>query len=146
MGTVSQMLQEPEEAGERRFWDTVVRVLWTLLIILLVLGLLASLTAILGWRRYLLLSVFGLLAGASLSLAFSGSAHSRELTSLVLGAVTFPFLAVYVGAVAARDDAALGAYSASLVPFLAHALGAVLGGVGVARLWSDRPSPKGAAP
>jgi hypothetical protein len=143
----SDHLLEPEEAREQYFWGTLLRVLATLLIILLVLGVLAALTALLGWRPFLLLSFLGLLAGASVTVALSGSARSRELTALVLGAVTLPLLAAYLGGVAVRDDVAFGAYSASLFPFLAHASGAVLGGVGISRVWAGRPGrPEGVPP
>jgi hypothetical protein len=76
----------------------------------------------------------------------SGSPRGRELTGLVLGTVTLPLLAAHLAEVGTRGDDLLGAYSASLVPFLAHATGAVLGGVALARLWSDRPPSQGAAP
>ncbi len=136
---MGESLQDPEDAAERHFWSVVVRVLWTGLIVALVLVVLASLTALLGWRPYLLLCWVGLLAGAALAVAVLGSARSRELTSLVLGAVTLPLLAAYLAVTAAQNDAAFRAYGASLLPFLAYATGAVLGGVWISRVWTGRP-------
>lgn len=144
---VSESLQEPEDAAERQFWGMVLRVLWTAVILMLVLGVLASLTTLLGWGPYLLFCFIGLLAGASLAVAVLGSARSRELTTLVLGAVTLPALAAYLGVTAAENDTALRAYGARLVPFLVYAIGAVLGGVGISRIWAGRPArPSTGAP
>ena len=145
----SEASQEREDLSERYFWGVVVRVLWTSLILLLVFGVLAALTALLGWLPYLLLGFVGLLAGIALAVAVLGSARSRELTGLILGAVTLPVLAGYLGRIAVESEAAFGAYSAKLMPFLAHATGAVLGGLWIARVWANRPArpePAGETP
>jgi hypothetical protein len=140
---VDESLQEPEDAAERHFWGLILRVVWTALILMLVLGVLASLTTLLGWKPYLLLCFVGLLAGLSLVVAVLGSARSRELTSLVLGAVTLPALAAYLGVTAADNEAAFRVYGARLGPFLAYAIGAVLGGVWISRIWAGRPARPG---
>ena len=140
---VSESLQEPEDAAERHFWGLVLRAMWTALILMLLVGVLASLTTLLAWSPYLLLCFVGLLAGASLLVAVLGSPRSRELTSLVLGAVTLPALAAYLAVTAAENDAAFRAYGARLAPFLAYAIGAVLAGALISRIWagsSARPS------
>ena len=144
---VSDSLQEPEDAAERHFWGMVLRVLWSALILMLVLGVLASLTTLLGWGAYLLFCFIGLLAGVSVAVAVLASPRSRELTSLVLGAVTLPALAAYLGVTAAENDAAVRAYGARLAPFLAYAIGAVLAGALISRIWAGRPTrPSTGAP
>lgn len=129
-----------EEARERHFWEVVLRTIWTALVVLLVLGVLSWLAVLLGWWKYLLLCVVGLLAGISVSVAAVGSARSRELMTLVLGAITFPIVAIHLAGVAAGSQAAFGAYSASLLPFFAHATAAVLGGLWISRVWQRRPA------
>jgi hypothetical protein len=118
----------------------VFRVFWIALIVLLVAGGLTSLTLFLGWRQYVLLALMGFLAGLAVLVVMLGSVRNRELTSLILGTVTLPLLAVYLGGVAARDTAAFTTYSASLLPFLVHATGVVLGGVWISRIWQRRPA------
>jgi hypothetical protein len=117
----------------------VLRVLWISLIVLLGLGVLSSLTLLLGWQQYVALSLAGLLAGLAVLVALVGSARSRELTSLILGAVTLPVLAAHLGGVAARSAPAFTAYSASLLPFLAHATVVILGGAWMRQVWQRRP-------
>ena len=114
--------------------------LWTAVVILLALGVLASLTALVGWRQDLLLCVLGLLAGTALAVAV-GSVRSRELTGLVLGAVTLPLLAVYFGALAVTDQAAFDARGKRFTPFLACAAVALFAAMAIARIWRTRPEP-----
>lgn len=133
-------MEELEEARERYLWAMVLRGTWTSLTVLLVLGILSSLTVLFGWWRHLLLCLLGLIAGTSVSVAVR-SARSRGPTTLVLGAVTLPLLATHLAAVGAESEAAFDAHSASLVPFLACATGAVLGGLLIARIWSRRLTP-----
>jgi len=143
------------EAGKQRSSGVSLRLLWSTLIASVVLGALAALTLVFGWQRYVLLCLMGLLAGAALALATLGSARGRELTGLVLGAVTLPLLAIYLGGIAVTDPGSYAAYSDSLAPFLLHATGATLGCVWISRLWSsehrskdDQPSsaPEGGEP
>jgi len=132
-----------EEAREQQFWATMLRLLWTSLVLLLVVGVLLLLTMLLGWLPYLLLSVLGLLAGVAITVAVLGSARGRLLISLVLGAVTFPLLAAYFGGLAASNPGGLSAYSASFFPFLAHAAGTIVAGAWIWRIWhpgSERAS------
>jgi hypothetical protein len=131
---------DPEDLREQRFWQVVVRIAWTIVIVLVALGVMAGAAASLDWQPYLVLSLVGLLAGASLAMALVGSALTRELTGLVLGGITLPAIAVYLAGLATRSEMPFAAYSVSLVPFLAHMAVAVLGGVGVARVWAHRPT------
>jgi hypothetical protein len=133
-------VEELEEVRERYFWGTVLRVIWTSVAVLLVLGPLASLTVVFGWWKQLLLCLLGLIAGTALVVA-SGSRRGRELTAVVLGAVTLPLLATRLAAAAAEGEVAFGAHSASLFPFLAHATGAAVGAIAISRIWRGRPVP-----
>lgn len=139
------MHEESEEARERRFWGVVLRSIGTSTIILLVAGVLASLTWALDWRKYLLLCVVGLAAGGSIVVA-ALSAHGRELVGLVLGAITLPLLAAHLAGVAATNEAAFGAYSDGLLPFFTHAAGPVLAAPWIYRIWRRRPEPPESAP
>lgn len=130
---------EREAADERRFWRRFRQVLWTSLIGLGVLGLLVTASLLLGWGRYVVLAVLGLLAGLALALALMGSPQSRHLTGLLLGGVTLPVLAAHLGAVAIRSEAEFLAYGDRLLPFLAWAAAAALGVPWVARIWRARP-------
>jgi hypothetical protein len=132
-----------EDAREREFWATILRLLWTSLVLLVVVAVLLLLTMLLGWLPYLLLSLLGVLAGTAIAVAVLGSARGRVLTGLVLGAVTLPLLAAWFGGVAVSNPGAFSAYSASFYPFLAHAAGAVLAGWWIWRIWhagSGRPA------
>lgn len=133
-------MEELEEARERYLWAMVLRGVWTSLTVMLVLGVLASLIVLLGWGQRLLLCLLGVLAGTSVSMGLA-SARSRGLTALVLGAITLPLMATYLAAVAAQSEAAFDAHGAGLFPFMVHAIGAVLGGLLVARIWSRRLVP-----
>lgn len=139
------MREESEEARERRFWGIVLRGIGTSLIILLVAGLLASLTWALEWRKYLLLCLVGFAAGISIAVA-ALSTHGRELVGVVLGAVTFPLLAVHLAGLAATDEATFGAYSDGLLPFFTHAAGPVVAAPWIFRIWRRRPEQPEPAP
>jgi hypothetical protein len=132
----NDLAPDDEEIREQRSWSFALRLLWSALIVCLVLGALAGITLGFGWQRYLLLCLVGLLAGAALALATLGSARGREVTGLVLGAVTLPLLAIYLGGIAVTDPGSYAAYSNSLAPFLLYATGAILGCLWISRLWS----------
>lgn len=135
-----------EEARERRFWEAFRRLLWTSLILVLGLGLLVGLTLRLGWAPYLLMGFVGLLAGSAIGAAYLGSHRSREVMSLVLGAITLPVLAAYLVTLAANNQAAFNVYAVSLSPFLAYATAAVVAWLGLARVWRPRPGAEGPSP
>jgi len=131
-------VQEQDEASERYFWGMLLRILWASLILLLVAGLLASLTAILVWYQYPILCFLGLLAGLSIAAAL-GSLRTRDLMSLILGAFMLPLLGVYLAGIAARSPAEFSGYSAMLFPFFAYATGALLARFGIAWVWRTKP-------
>lgn len=140
------MREELEDARERYFWRVVLRATWSALVLAVTSGTLAALTVGLGWTGQLLLGGLGLAAGACIAVAASGSAIGRELTALVLGALTLPLLAAHLAVVSTRSEAELGAEVARLLPFLAYAAGGLLAGVAVARIWRGlpaRPAPEG---
>jgi hypothetical protein len=130
-----------EDEREQRFWRIVLRVVWTAATLLMALGLVASLAALLAWRRELLLCLLGLVAGAALAVALLGSIRSRELTSMVLGGVTLPFLAAYLTVLAVTDEPAFDAYGARFLPFLVSAVVALLAALVIAGVWRGRSEP-----
>jgi hypothetical protein len=143
----SDTLQSDEDASERRFWGMILRVVWTALIVLVVAGVLASLTVALNWTPYLVVGAVGMLAGLSLLLVLLGSARGRILIGFVLGVIALPMLAAWLTSLAATSPATFAAYSAGLASFLAYAAGAVCGGIAITRVWRE-PSgqrPDGAA-
>jgi hypothetical protein len=142
----SDTLQSDEDASERRFWGMILRGVWTALIVLVIVGILASLTVALHWTPYLLLGGVGVLAGLLLLPVLLGSARGRELTGFILGAIALPILAAWLTSLAATSPATFTAYSAGLAPFLAHAAGAVCGGIAIARVWRDRSGQRPDAP
>jgi hypothetical protein len=137
-------VSESDDERERVFWKKVIRVTWTAVVVLLALGGLSVLTWLLGWQRYLLLCLVGLLAGLAILTAMLGSARARELTSLVLGAVTLPLLAAYLGGVAARGEVPFTAHSATLLPFFTHATVVILVGWWISRAWQRGAARPGA--
>ncbi len=134
------MRDDLEDARERYFWRVVLRATWSALVLAVTAGALGALTVGLGWSGHLLLGAIGLAAGACVAVAASGSALGRELTALVLGALTLPLLAGHLAVVSARSEVELGAEVARLVPFLAYAAGGLLAGVAVARIWRGLPA------
>lgn len=128
-----------EEAAERWFWGVVLRAVWSALVVALALAVLVASSARLAWRDYALLCFAGLLAGACVSAAMRGTARSRDLTNLVLGAVTLPALAVHLAMVAATDRSAFEAESAALVPFFACGVAGAAAGFALSVAWRGLP-------
>jgi len=144
---------ETETEAARRFWRRALQLLWTSLIVLAGVGVLLPAALRLEWGRYVVPCLLGGLAGLAIAVALLGSALSRHLTGIVLGAFTLPLLAAHLGTVAIRSELEFGAYSASLLPFITWAAVAALGVLGIARIWRagpDAPTPppesKGAQP
>jgi hypothetical protein len=135
------MQEELGAARERYFWAIVLGAIWSSLIAAGLVGGLAALIALLDWSRHLLMCLVGLLAGVAVAVATSGSARTRELTGLVLGAVTLPLLAAHLAGAAAESDGALAAQAPGLFAFFAHAVAGVAGGVSIAAVWRRRPRP-----
>jgi hypothetical protein len=80
-------MSQSDDERERYFWDTLRRLSWSSLVVLLVFGVLTGLTLLFAWQPYLPLSFLGVLAGLTLSFALRGSARTREITGLILGAL-----------------------------------------------------------
>jgi hypothetical protein len=133
--------QELEDARERAFWRRIIQGLVSLLIVGALVAVLWTLTVVFEWQRYFLLTLLGLLAGLSIAVALGGSRRERSLTGLVVGGITLPSLAAYLGATAGRDPDRLSANSASFLPFLAGASVALLGAVWITNLWRPKPTP-----
>lgn len=127
-------LQSDDDVKERQYWRFTLRVVWTVLIILVVAGILTLLTATLRWA-HLLLAALGILAGLSLLLALLGSARSRQVTGFGLGVIALPTLAIWLSSLVATSPESYAAWSAGIGPFLAHAAGAVFGGLLIERVW-----------
>ena len=146
-------MDDQDDAIERRFWGTMLRTMWSGIIVLGLFGALTATTVTLGWSRYFVLCILGFLAGVALAAALLGSEAGRERVILVLGVFTLPVLAVYLAVVGVGSEAAFSAYSAHLTPFLVYASAALLGGLGIAAVWRGRPpspatgtSPAGTKP
>lgn len=132
--------QELEDARERYFWGRFTDVLWALLIVSALVAVLWILTMVLEWQRYFLLSFLGILAGISIAVALDGSRRDRARVGLVVGGITLPLLAAYLGSTAAQSPQTFSASSASLFPFLVHGTVALLGALLIANLWRRRPT------
>lgn len=145
-------LASPDDLREEQFWKTILRLTWTCLVVVLAGAILSSLTILFGWIPYLLLSLLGVLAGIAIAVAVAGSPRGRVLAGLLLGGVTFPLLAAYLGGLAVSNPGAFSAYSTSFFPFLANAAGTMLAALWIGRIWhgeSQRPAevtPGGAEP
>jgi len=131
------MRDENEDAREQRFWGAVIRSTETALIILLVVGVLASLTWALGWRKYLLLCFVGFGAGIAIGVSML-SKRGRELVGPVLGGITLPLIGVHLAGVAATNETAFARCTDGLVPFIAHAAGPVLAMPSISWIWRRR--------
>lgn len=140
-------MNEQDEASERRFWGTMLRTMWSGIIVLGLLGALTAATILFAWSRYLVLCALGFLVGVALAAALLGSEKGRERAILALAAFTLPLLAALPAVAGAGSEAAYRVYSALLTPFLVYASGTLLGGLGVAAIWRGRPpSPTTEAP
>lgn len=135
------MPESEEEVRERYFWVTLLRGFGLLLSLLVLLGLLWLLNELLGWWPYLVLSILGLLAGAAITVALLASVHYRAVVTIALGAIALPILAAYLSGIAARSPAEFTVYAASFLPFLIHAVVALLIGLWISRAWRGRPQP-----
>lgn len=134
-----------EEMGEERkkhLLDIFLKILWTSLTILVVLGALVPMTIFLGWWKFILLCLLGLVAGISITTGVLTSPKDRALIALLLGVFVLPGLAIYLGSVAVRSRTAFNTYSASLIPFVAYALSTLVSGLVVGKIWQKRPVRK----
>ena len=110
--------------------------LWTSLTAAALLGLLLPLTVFLGWSKFALSCLLGVLAGISLTAGVLTSPQNRAMITLLLGVLTLPALAVYASFMAASGPHALSA----LMPFVAYAAASLIGGLIIARIWRHMPA------
>ncbi len=115
------------------------KLLWTLLTFLVLLGLLVPLTIFLGWWKIPLSCMLGLLTGISLAAGLSASPQNRALITLLLGVLTLPGLAVYVSLMAGSNPQAFESSSAALMPFVAYAVAAVVADIAITKIWQNMP-------
>jgi hypothetical protein len=132
-----------EDAGEtarsKYFLALFLKLMWTSLTLLALLGVLIPLTILLGWWTLVLPCLLGLLTGISIAAGVLTSLQNRALITLLLGVLVLPGLAVYESFLAGTDPRAFDASSSALMPFLVYALTALIGGIIMAKIWQNMP-------
>jgi hypothetical protein len=128
-----------EKARNRYFLGLCLKLLWTSLTLLVLLGVLLPLTIFLGWWTFILPCLIGLLAGISLTAGVLTSLQNRALITLLLAVLTLPGLAVYLSFMAVSSPRAFDAASSALIPFMVYALAALIGGLIIVRIWQNMP-------
>ena len=63
----------------------------------------------------------------------------RALITLLLGVLTLPGLAVYLSFMAGSNPQVFDAASSALIPFVAYAIAALIGGIIIVKIWQDMP-------
>ena len=132
-----------DESGEkvrnRYILDLFLKVLWTSLTLLALLGVLLPLTILLGWWSFALPCLIGLLAGISIVAGVLTSRRNRASITLLLSVLTLPGFAVYLSFMAGSSPPAFDAASAALMPFVVYALAALIGGIIIVKIWKNMP-------
>lgn len=128
-----------EKARNRYHWALFLKLLWTSLTLLSLLGVLLSFTIFFGWWTFILPCLIGLLAGISITAGVLTSLRNRALITLFLGVLTLPGLAVYLSLMAVSSPRAFDAASSTLIPFIVYALAALIGGLIIVRIWQNMP-------
>jgi hypothetical protein len=132
-----------EEAGEternKYFLALFLKLMWTSLTLLALLGLLIPLTIFLGWWTFVLPCLLGLLTGISIAAGVLTSLQNRALITLLLAVLTLPGLAVYLSFMAGNSPRAFDAASSALMPFVVYALAALIGGLIIVKIWQNMP-------
>ena len=128
-----------EKARNRYRLSLFLKLLWTSLTLLSLLGVLLSFTIFLGWWTFILPCLIGLLAGISITAGVLTSLRNRALITLFLGVLTLPSLAVYLSLMAVSSPRAFDAASSALIPFVVYALAALIGGLIIVRIWQNMP-------
>lgn len=133
-----------EEERKKYVLDIFLKILWTSLIILVVLGVLVPMTIFLGWWKFIIFCLLGLVAGITISTSVFVFPKDRIITQivLILGVLALLSSTVYLGSVAVRNRTAFSTYSTSFVPFIAYALGAIVCGLVIGKTWQKRPELK----
>ncbi len=143
-GQWNALLFFDEEAGEKErngyFLALFLNLLWTSLTLLALLGVLLPLTVVLGWSKFVLPCLLGLLAGISIFAGILTSLRNKALIMLLLGVLTLPGLAVYLGLMAVSGPQAFDASSSALMPFVAYATAAIIGGIVIVKIWQHMPA------
>jgi len=127
------------EARNRYILALFLKLLWTSLTILALLGVLLPLTILLGWWTLVLPCLIGLLAGISITAGIFTSRQNRALITLLLAVLTLPGLAVYLSFMAENGPRAFDAASSALMPFVVYALFALVGGLIIVKIWQNMP-------
>jgi hypothetical protein len=129
-----------ERARNRYLLALFLKLLWTSLTFLALLSVLLPLTIFLGWWKFALPCLLGLLAGMSISVGVLTSLQYRALITLLLGVLTLPSLAVYLSLMAGSSPQAYEASSSVLMPFVVYALAALIGGLIIVKIWQNMPT------
>jgi MFS superfamily sulfate permease-like transporter len=131
-----------EKARTRYFLDLFLKLLWTSLTLLALLGVLIPLTIFLGWWTFILPCLIGLLAGIAITAGVLTSLQNRALITRLLAVLTLPGLAVYLSFMAGNDPRAFDAASSVLMPFVVYALAALIGSLIIVKIWQNMPVRK----
>ena len=105
-----------QQSRSRYLLAIFLKLLWTSLTLLVLLGVLLPLTIFLGWWTFILPCLIGLLA-----------------------VLTLPGLAVYLSFMAVSSPKAFDASSSALMPFVAYALATIIGGLIMVKIWQNMP-------
>jgi len=127
-----------DEERKKYLLDIFLKSLWTSLIIITVVSALVLMTIFLGWWKFIILCLLGLIAGGAFAAGIMLSPKMRNLFAIILaalGVLLVPAFAVYLGSVATRSQADFSIYNASLTPFTAYMLATFLSVVIVTMIW-----------
>ena len=131
---------EASQQSRNRYLLTIfLKLLWTSLTLLALLGVLLPLTIFLGWWTFILPCLIGLLAGISITIGVLTSLQNRALITILLAVLTLPGLAVYLSFMASSSPKAFDASSSALMPFVAYALATLIGGLIIVKIWQNMP-------
>ncbi len=131
---------EAREAERNRYLLAFfLKLLWTLLTLVVLVGLLIMLTIFFKWLTFVLPCMLGFLAGISISTGVMTSRGNKTLIMLLLGALTLPGLAIYLSLMAVSSPQAYEASSSALMPFIVYASVVFIGGVSLVRIWRAVP-------
>ncbi len=128
-----------EKARNKYFLERFLKLLWTSLTLLILLGALLPLTIFLGWWTFILPCLLGLLAGISITAGVLTSLQNRALITRLMAVLTLPGLAVYLSFMAGNDPRAFDAASSVLMPFVVYALAALIGSLIIVKIWQNMP-------
>jgi hypothetical protein len=128
-----------EEARTRSFFVIFLKVLWTSLMIVVLLGGLLSLTFFLDWWRFSLSCILGLLSGFSIAVGLLASPQNKALITLVLGVLMLPGFAVFLSLMAVRNVQAFETSSTILTSFVVYALVVCVGVLVLVKIWQKKP-------